>query len=158
MPTGHDFSIDEKTLIFKVINFCEQEKTGPIIPLNNLIQRVSMLLGICERSVNRMKKKELNELIEQEKQKQDEEDKENENKDKYQLRNGTKSDSTLKHRETYSILARSKRLHRSKRHIGSITASVTQASIPKPYSSKKKGQRDYLYTNELTKISTCLLR
>ena len=65
MPIGHDFSIDEKTLIFKVINFCEQEETGPIVPLNNVIQRVSMLLGISERSVNRMKK-ELNELIEQE--------------------------------------------------------------------------------------------
>ena len=76
MPTGHDFSIDEKTLIFKVISFCKQEKTGPIIPLNNVIQRVSMLLGIFERSVNRMKK-ELNELIEQEKQQPEEEDKEN---------------------------------------------------------------------------------
>ena len=99
MPTGHDFSIDEKTLIFKVINFCEQEKTEPIIPLNNVIQRVSVLLGVSEISVNRMKK-ELNELIEQE-----EKDKEDENKDKYQLRSGTKSDSILKHRETSSILA-----------------------------------------------------
>ena len=66
-----------------------------------------MLLGISESSMNRMKK-ELNELIEQEKQKQEEEDKENKNKDKYQLRSGTKSDSILKHRETSSILARSK--------------------------------------------------
>ena len=157
MPIDHDFSTDEKTLIFKVINFCEQEKTGPMIPLNNVIQRVSMLLGISERSVNRMKK-ELNELIEQETQKQKEEGKENENKDKYQLRSGTKSDSTLKHRETSSILARSKRLHRSKRHIGPIIASVTQASIPEPYSSKKKGNHYYFYFNELIKISTCFLR
>jgi len=72
MPTGHEFSVDEKVLIFKVIRFCEQEKTGPIIPLNNVIERISTLLGISERSVNRMKK-ELNELIEQEKQKQEEE-------------------------------------------------------------------------------------
>ncbi len=113
MPTGHGFSKDEKTLIFKVINFCEQEKTGPVIPLNNVIQRASTALGISERSVNRMKK-ELNELIKQEKQEleeQEKEDKENEDKNEYQLRSGTNFDSTLEHREASSIIPPTDKSH-----------------------------------------------
>ncbi|CAF1445492.1 unnamed protein product, partial [Rotaria sordida] len=51
----------------------------------------------------------------------------------------TKSDSALKHHQTSPILPRPKRSHERKRHTGSLTASITQVSIPKPYSPKKKG-------------------
>ena len=68
MLTGHEFSVDEKARIFKVIKFCEQEKIGPIISLNNVSEQVSTILDISDRSVNRVKK-ELNELVEQENKK-----------------------------------------------------------------------------------------
>jgi hypothetical protein len=63
MPRGHEFNVDEKALILKVIRFCKEEKTGAIIPLNNVIERVPTILRIFDTSVYGVKK-ELNELVE----------------------------------------------------------------------------------------------
>ncbi|CAF3280599.1 unnamed protein product [Rotaria socialis] len=139
MPFGHEFSVGGKVLIFTVTRFCEQEKAGPIIPLNNVVERISTLLGISERSVNRLKK-EMHQLMEQEKQeieKQEKQKREKENEHKYQLRSQTKSDSDLKNYQPFMILPRSKILHERKRHTESLTASIEEVSIPKPLSKKK---------------------
>ena len=44
MPKGHDYSIKEKQIFFRVIDFVEKEKAGPTIPLHNATGR---LLAIC---------------------------------------------------------------------------------------------------------------
>ncbi|CAF4188208.1 unnamed protein product, partial [Rotaria sordida] len=64
------------------------------------------------------------------------ENKENENK--HQLRSRTKSDSTLKHRQTSPILPRPKRSHERKRHTESLTASITQLGFTYQRTSQVK--------------------
>jgi Sec-independent protein translocase protein TatA len=44
-----------KEIFFNVINFVEKEKLGPIIPLFNVNERLSSMLNISMRSVERMK-------------------------------------------------------------------------------------------------------
>jgi len=145
MPKGHEFTSEEKVLIFRVIKFCEQEKTGPIIPLYNAIERISNMLDISERSVNRLKK-EMNELMqhqqteleEEQKRKQLEEKEASENQ--RQLRSQTKQESTLQYGSTVSTLLESNKPHRRQRHPRSLTASTENPPIPQPHSSRKKSQ------------------
>ncbi|CAF1483271.1 unnamed protein product [Adineta ricciae] len=54
MPTGHEFSQEVKQLIFHVIDFVENEKNGPVIPLYNVKARLVKMLNISERSVYRL--------------------------------------------------------------------------------------------------------
>ena len=55
MPRGHDFSREEKSLIFSVIRFVENEKSGPTIPLFNVRERLVAMLGISFHSVKNLK-------------------------------------------------------------------------------------------------------
>ena len=55
MPRGHDFSREEKSLIFNVIRFVENEKSGPTIPLFYVRERLVAMLGISLHSVNNLK-------------------------------------------------------------------------------------------------------
>ena len=55
MPTGYEFSQELKQLVFNVIKFVEKEKTGPLIPLNNVNDRLQSMLGISLASVKRLK-------------------------------------------------------------------------------------------------------
>ncbi|CAF2823256.1 unnamed protein product [Rotaria sp. Silwood2] len=143
MPTGHEFTAQEKLLIFKVIRFCEQEKTGPIIPLYNVVERIAKMLDISETSVKRLKK-EMNELIQQQQTELEEEQnrKQQEERElaenKRQLRSQTKLDSASQDRSTFS---KPKRLHRRQSHTGSLAAAKNHSSIPRPYSPQKKGKR-----------------
>ena len=64
MPAGKEFSIKEKILIFRVIEFVESERNGLQIPLTSTSARVMTFLGTSYSSVYRLKK-ELEELRQQ---------------------------------------------------------------------------------------------
>lgn len=55
MPTGYEFSQELKQLLFNVIKFVENEKNGPVIPLNNVNDRLESMLGISLASIARLK-------------------------------------------------------------------------------------------------------
>ena len=55
MPTGVGFSQELKQFMFNVIRFVENEKSGTIIPLNNVNDRLQAMLGISLSSVRRLK-------------------------------------------------------------------------------------------------------
>lgn len=65
MPTGHEYSSDVKSIIFRVIKFVEAEKLGAIIPLYNVNDRLINMLGISHGSLVSLKK-ELMTTIEEE--------------------------------------------------------------------------------------------
>lgn len=69
MPTGKEFSVDLKETMFRVISFVENEKNGISIPLYNVIERLSAMLGISQRSVSNLKK-EMNELLSQQEERE----------------------------------------------------------------------------------------
>ena len=80
MPTGVEFSQELKQLMFNVIRFVENEKSGTIIPLNNVNDRLQAMLGISLSSVRRLKEEmrqdegqliEERQLIEGERQKKE---------------------------------------------------------------------------------------
>jgi hypothetical protein len=64
MPKRHDFSREMKQMMFNVIKFVEREKSGCLIPLNNVNDRIKSILGISISSVDRLKR----EMREQEKE------------------------------------------------------------------------------------------
>ena len=73
MPKEVDYSINQKQIMFRVIEFVEREKTGAVIPLHNTTGRVLAMLAISESSLFRVKKeivdqrqKELDEPVTQE--------------------------------------------------------------------------------------------
>jgi L-arabinose isomerase len=55
MPKGQQFSQDMKQIFFNVIKFVEKEKFGTAIPLFNVNERLSAMLNISLRSVERLK-------------------------------------------------------------------------------------------------------
>jgi hypothetical protein len=55
MPTRYEFSQELKQLVFNVIKFVENEKNGPVIPLNNVNDRLESMLGISLPSVKKLK-------------------------------------------------------------------------------------------------------
>jgi hypothetical protein len=55
MPTDHEVSHEMKEIFFNVIKFVEKEKLGPIIPLFNVNERLSSMLNMSMRSVERLK-------------------------------------------------------------------------------------------------------
>ncbi|CAF4088995.1 unnamed protein product, partial [Rotaria sp. Silwood1] len=82
MPTGHEFTSDVKSLMFHVIKFVESEKHGSKIPLYNVNDRLSKMLGISHGSLVALKD-ELKTLIEEEES------------PRQKLRSTTQSDQTL---------------------------------------------------------------
>jgi L-arabinose isomerase len=81
MPRGHEFSQDMKQIFFNVIKFVEKEKFGPVIPLFNVNERLSSMLDISMRSVERLKSevREIGHDMMEKKRKMDEEKEEMEN-------------------------------------------------------------------------------
>ena len=55
MPRSIYFSTELKKVLFHVITVVENEKDGPLIPLNNCNARLVTMLGISESSVLRLK-------------------------------------------------------------------------------------------------------
>jgi hypothetical protein len=82
MPTGYEFSQELKQLVFNVIKFVENEKNGPVIPLNNVNDRLQSILGISLASVKRLKQemREGQEWIMEEKRVVDQAKRDKENK------------------------------------------------------------------------------
>ena len=56
MPKGEDFSIELKMILFRLIDFVEQEGNGVTIPLHRTTVRLMKMLGIEETSIGRLKK------------------------------------------------------------------------------------------------------
>lgn len=56
MPQGVHFTPEIKEIFFRVIDFIENEKTGPQIPMNNTTARIVSMLGISESSLFNLKK------------------------------------------------------------------------------------------------------
>jgi chromosome condensin MukBEF complex kleisin-like MukF subunit len=81
MPKSYEFSQDMKEIFFNVIQFVEKEKFGPVIPLFNVNERLSSMLAISMRSVERLKSemKEIEHDMMEKKRKMDEEKEELEN-------------------------------------------------------------------------------
>jgi chromosome condensin MukBEF complex kleisin-like MukF subunit len=81
MPKGYEFSQDMKEIFFNVIQFVEKEKFGPVISLFNVNERLSSMLAISMRSVERLKSemKEIEHDMMEKKRTMDEEKNELEN-------------------------------------------------------------------------------
>jgi hypothetical protein len=75
MSKGQQFSHDMKQIFLNVIKFLEKEKFGSIIPLFNFNERLSSMLDISVRSVERLKSKmrEIEHDMMEEKRKMDQE-------------------------------------------------------------------------------------
>ena len=71
MPKGQDYSIKEKQIFFRVIDFVEKEKAGSTTSLHNTTGRLLAMLGTGETSLFRLKK----ELADQRQKQQDEQEK-----------------------------------------------------------------------------------
>lgn len=129
MPTGKEFSVAEKKLIFRVIDFCESERNGLKIPLTNTSARIMALLGISYSSVNRLKK-ELNELRDEATMKDTSED-----EDIALDVNGIRTRSQ-------SATIHSRNRHRKTKKIQlqkTIAISASSSIIPDPRSPRKAG-------------------
>jgi hypothetical protein len=55
MHKGYEYAQEVKQIFFNIIKFAEEEKLGPVIPLFNVNERLSFMLGISMRSVGRLK-------------------------------------------------------------------------------------------------------
>jgi transposase len=77
MPQGIHFSYECKEIFFRVIEFIENEKNGPCIPMNNTTARLTSMLGISESSLFNLKKemKVAREMREMEEEEEEEGDK-----------------------------------------------------------------------------------
>jgi hypothetical protein len=121
MPTGQEFSYDIKQIFFNVIKFVEKEKFGPIIPLFNVNERLSSMLNISTRSVERLKNemREIEDSMMERRRKMDEEKEEIEN-------------------QKAQVLSRLRNL-RSRSSSSSSTTSINANSIgdPVPRSPRK---------------------
>jgi hypothetical protein len=61
IPTGEEFSMEQKIVIFLLIEFVESKRNGLQVPLTSASGRGMALLGISYSSLNNLKQ-ELNEL------------------------------------------------------------------------------------------------
>ena len=116
MPKGQDYSIKEKQIFFRVIDFVEKEKAGPTIPLHNTTGRLLAMLGIGENSLLRLKK----ELADQRQNQQDEQEKQ----------------QFIRSRRRTAFNNEPARLHRKR--CWSIASYNTSSAVPAPLPSYKK--------------------
>ncbi|CAF4559721.1 unnamed protein product [Didymodactylos carnosus] len=123
MPKGKEFSKDEKTLIFRVIEFVESERSGNEFPLNNATQRLVTVLGISESAVEKLRK-ELKDVKSE--MQQTSEVKENDDEVNEALRSRLRTTSA-------PVVPKSGR--KAKRQ---YSASVLLEQLPAPVSPKKK--------------------
>jgi hypothetical protein len=116
MPTGENYGLARKQLMFRIIKFVEREKTGPVIPLFNTTGRLEAMLGIPRRSVFRLRSEMLSLEVKLE---------EDTNQDNVQLRRRTVSET----------LMLPKRSHRKRKY--SLELSITSSPKKKGHSGKR---------------------
>ena len=73
MPRGIHHTQEIKEIYFRVIDFVEAEKNGPLIPMNNSTARITTILGISNGSLSILKKEMKNAHALQEAEKKKEE-------------------------------------------------------------------------------------
>ncbi|CAF1355584.1 unnamed protein product [Rotaria sordida] len=142
MPTGKEFSVEVKQLLFRVIDFVENEKDGPIVPLNNVDERLVKMLNISQSSITRLKH-ELKVLREQAAQ-QEQQLKEEEANQVHCLRSHTTQNTTTKRRASSSSLPPRKIPHRRRScNVSSVSSSTIDVTllIPQPIAPQKKSAR-----------------
>jgi hypothetical protein len=115
MPKGENFTLDLKQLMFRINNFVEKEKSGPIIPSFNTANRLEIMLGISRASVFRLRSE-----MHSSEMKRNQEREENMTQYKSRLRRRTASETSLL----------PKKSHRKPRY---------SDDIPTASSPKKKG-------------------
>jgi hypothetical protein len=148
MPSGYDYSQEVKQLMFHIINFVESEKSGPVIPLNNVEDRLIKILDISERSVYGLKH-ELQKLRQEEteQQSQQQEEKEEAEKNVRELRSRTTSETTSEHSESLTSAPPAK-IHRRRPTRSSVSSPTTRIAPPVPRAlfPQKKSER-YLFVH-----------
>jgi hypothetical protein len=128
MPTGEEFSVEQKTLIFRVIEFVESERNGLKIPLTSTSARVMALLGISYSSVHRLKK-EVKDLRQEQTMESTTEDEE-----------FVPEESIIRTRaHSASVFAPTGRRKTKKTWSARKIASVVSTDVPMPIAPKKKG-------------------
>ena len=128
MPKGEEFSIEQKTLIFRVMEFVESERNGPQIPLTSTSARVMALLGISYSSVHKLKK-ELKQLRQEETMKNTDEHEE-----------VVTEESTIRTRaQDASMFAPSGRRKTKKTWSATEIASAASTDVPMPMAPMKEG-------------------
>lgn len=126
MPKGQEFSVELKKVFFRVIDFMEKERTGPIIPLSLSTARLVAALGISERSIFNLKT-EMKNLRDEERS-----SKEKIGLNERQLR--SRASSSGESIENSSLIQRS---HRHRQFSASSVISTSFVSVPDPLPPKK---------------------
>ena len=116
MPKGQDYSIKEKQIFFRVIDFVEKEKAVLTISLHNTTGRLLAMLGAGENSLFRLKK----ELADQRQKQQDEQERQ----------------QFIRSRRRTTFNNEPARLHHKRRW--SIASYNTSSAVPAPLPSYKK--------------------
>lgn len=143
MPKGYEFSQEVKQLMFHIINFVENEKNGPVIPLYNVTGRLAKMLDISERSVRRLKQ-ELHQLREKETNEQQHQQTKDQNEidvNVRDLRSRTISLPTLKHRQSSGSNPPAKILCRRHTTLAASSSNKINLPIPQALSPQKKSKR-----------------
>jgi hypothetical protein len=140
MHKGREFSVEEKQLIFRVIKFTEREKMGPVIPHNNVDDRLIEMLNVSQSSITRLKN-EMKDLSEQQQAEHEQQQKVVE-KPVREERRYTRSE-TAAQKPDDSSEPPTKVLHRRERHTFSASFSTTEiiSAVPEPVPPQKKGRR-----------------
>ena len=140
MHKDREFSVEEKQLIFWVIEFTEWEKAGPVIPHNIVDHCLIEMLNVSQSSITSLKN-EVKELCEQQ-QAEYEEQQEVVEKPVREERRYTRSETTAQKRDDSSGPP-PKVSHRRQRHTVSTLSStiVFTSAVPEPVLPREKGRR-----------------
>ncbi|CAF3256898.1 unnamed protein product [Rotaria sp. Silwood2] len=112
MPKGKEFSKEEKTLLFRIIVFVDSEKSGPKIPLNNVCDRLQVMLGLSRRTIINLRQ-EMSRLADQQNNtEQTEEDDDEEQPEVRPRRQSTSPRHAIQAKKTLLTPAGRKRKHR----------------------------------------------
>jgi hypothetical protein len=136
MPTGKEFSKEEKTLLFRIIAFVDSEKNGPKIPMNNVCGRLQVMLGLSHGTISNLRQ-QMSRLVDQQ---DDIKVTEEDDEEASQVRPRRQSTSSRVAAQEKDILPTTgRRKERRQWSASSITTIVNGTFIPSPTSPKKKG-------------------
>jgi hypothetical protein len=133
MPSGKEFSKEEKTIFYRVITFVDLEKNGPKIPMYNANDRLQAMLGLSRHSISNLRQEMR--LLSEDQNKSVSEEEEEEEKADPRPRRRTTSDTQIKRTPPQRHGRKRKRTWST----SSITTMTNVVISPLPLSPKKKG-------------------
>jgi hypothetical protein len=127
MPKGQEYSFEVKHIYFRVIDFIEKERDGPMIPLNLTTARLVAMLGIPERSLLTLKAEMKHLRVQQQ---------------LLDVKEATTNDRQLRSRTSSTASTSSKsppvvRSHRSRHFSTASIIKMNFVSVPSPIPPKK---------------------